>query len=252
MSMEFDGVDDGLRMGLSIPSLQNVTGSSIMSWIKVTGMPNPAIDDKATVIGTSIGPAPGLSDSTRTKIKIHDPAPAGSDTHFRCDTQALDGDSNSVVRADGGSAGLELCHIAATVDYTTREVKIYKNGVLIKQGIATNMTAGNTSNTLGKVGSVAVSPGGITQFFDGFEEDARLYSRVLSAAEIATIFACEGVDGIVFGLQQRYELQSGPAGALASSVSPQDVAQQQISASVSSGVPLYQESITPTFRRRLP
>jgi len=52
--------------------------------------------------------------------------------------------------------------------------------------------------------------------FDGWIEDARLYNRILSANEIATIYAQQGTDGIVSGLLGRYMLNEGAKNVVAS------------------------------------
>jgi hypothetical protein len=56
-----------------------------------------------------------------------------------------------------------------------------------------------------KTGSPTVS-------FNGSISDVRFYGRVLSDAEIATIHAARGIDGIVDGLVGRWPLDEGPEG----------------------------------------
>ncbi len=52
-------------------------------------------------------------------------------------------------------------------------------------------------------------------YFDGYLDDIRIYNRVLSLAEIETIYACKGVDRINYGLLHRYLLNEGPENSLA-------------------------------------
>jgi len=47
----------------------------------------------------------------------------------------------------------------------------------------------------------------------GVYDDFRIYTRRLSLAEIQTIYACRGTDGIVNGLKNRFIFQAGPAGS---------------------------------------
>ena len=52
-----------------------------------------------------------------------------------------------------------------------------------------------------------------TRYFDGKMADVRFYNRILSADEVATIYACRGHDGIVSGLVGRWKLDELAAGA---------------------------------------
>ncbi len=54
------------------------------------------------------------------------------------------------------------------------------------------------------------------QYFYGLLEDVRIYDRVLTDAECATIHACKGTDGITHGLLHRWTLDEGPMDTTAS------------------------------------
>ena len=43
----------------------------------------------------------------------------------------------------------------------------------------------------------------------GYFEDCRIYNRQLSDAEIQTIYACKGHDGIAYGLAGRWTMIEG-------------------------------------------
>jgi len=57
--------------------------------------------------------------------------------------------------------------------------------------------------------------GGTSRGFTGLYDDVRIYDRILSAAEFATIYATRGVDNITNGLAHRWTLKDEPAGVLA-------------------------------------
>jgi hypothetical protein len=257
----FDGNFQAIRIGTNIPSLNNVAGASIACWIRPrTIPPGPGPDsDKYSPMASSVGPPTGgLNGTSRIEIEVQS-NDTGTLAHLNIVSHITDTDPSSTVSsADGTVLAGQTIHAVVTADFNARLANIYKNGVLIASGILVNGTAGNTSATNGKVGAIGseddsqpFSDAG--EFFDGHIEDARLYSRVLTADEVQTLYECQGIDGIVFGLQQRYELQDNAANINVSNSSPADSAQQQLNGNVppGNGSPTYQESIAPTYRRRL-
>ena len=246
MSIDFIGTNESMSMGFSLPQLRNVAGASGCAWVDLDAFP-VAADPSGTIFEISVGP-PGTPtlDVARFAISYRDIRA------IRTATRALDADASSNDDTSAGSALAGLSHIASSIDYNTRVVKTYIKGVLVMTNIANNVTAGNTSNTLSKTGSIGSANDNLAEFINGRIEDLRIYSRVLSDNEVQTIFECQGVDGIVFGLESRWEMQSGPDGATVNQISASDSAQQQDDAFVFNGTPTYRPSIAPTFRRRLP
>jgi hypothetical protein len=100
-------------------------------------------------------------------------------------------------------------HIAATVD-ATKFGQIYINGVMEASGIG-NDTATRTTLSIGNRNGAAAN-----QCTNGVLDDVRVYTRVLRADEIATIYACRGSDSIYFGLQNRWLLNERAEGVIAS------------------------------------
>lgn len=103
----------------------------------------------------------------------------------------------------------EWHHVAATwEDDGTPDVTdtvLYVDGV----AVGTSASTGNVINTVSgedvKIGVAQVS----SHLFDGLIDDARIYDRVLSAEEMATIFARRGSDEIVYGLVSRWKMLEG-------------------------------------------
>lgn len=257
MSVDFHGIpaQESIRQGLSIPSLNFVSGASLCCWFNADTLPpGPAPDDdKYSLIASSIGAPPGTTNSSRIEIEIQNTPGSGITARFNIVCRAQDSDASTTFSSANDTAPIGTrTFVVVTVDYVTRTGTIYKNGQILALGTGGSLTPGNTDNTNGKVGAIGSEDEGSLEWFDGRIEDARVYSRVLTADEVQTMYECEGVDGIVFGLQQRYELQSGFEGQAATAVSAQDSAQQQLNGSVINGSPTYRESIGPTFRRRLP
>jgi len=91
-------------------------------------------------------------------------------------------------------------HVVCT--YESGDGEVYVNGIFDVDG-----TVGTTTpSQYLAIGNRT----GATEGFKGILDDLRIYNRVLNAAEIATIFACRGSDGIVYGLLHRYMLNELP------------------------------------------
>ena len=100
-------------------------------------------------------------------------------------------------------------HVACTRN-TSNEALIYINGIQHGSGNINSLVP--SPNNL-RIGHRTAATG---QYFDGHLEDMRIYNRVLSAAEIETIYAAKGVDGITHGLEHRWKLDEGPIDTVAS------------------------------------
>ena len=99
-------------------------------------------------------------------------------------------------------------HIAATV--TAKFGEIYINGVMEASGLGADNATGTTLSIGNRNGAAA------NQCTNGILDDVRVYTRVLRADEIQTIYACRGSDSIYYGLQNRWLLNEGAEGATAS------------------------------------
>jgi hypothetical protein len=242
---------DALSLGLNLPTLNGAPGCTLMAWTSLDQLPNPLVDDFGAFFEISIGPPPGVSTVSRVAFEIGNRDPAGTQVEYGVIVRAPDSDGQEVNSGPGTAAG-GLAHVAITVNVATKIVLFYKNGQVITAALASNLVDPTFENTNSKVASIAAADDSSREYIDGRLEDLRVYNRVLTADEIQTIYQCQGIDGIVLGLQHRFELQSGPAGTSFLAISAQDSAQLQRDATVSSGNPLYAESIAPTFRRRLP
>ena len=90
-------------------------------------------------------------------------------------------------------------HIAGTYDGSA--IRLYQDGVLQ----LTQNTSG-TINTDNREVRIASNSQRSNREWDGLIDDARVYNRGLSGAEISTIYASEGTDGIFSGLVSRHLL----------------------------------------------
>ncbi len=83
--------------------------------------------------------------------------------------------------------------------------------------------------------------------------DVRIYSRILSPAEMETIVAARGHDGIVEGLEFRALCNEGAISALVSAVNPADIGPAKIGFAGGFGTPVpnYVDDGGYSFRRRV-
>lgn len=105
----------------------------------------------------------------------------------------------------------ELYFIVCTYDDTGANTtnSIYVNGILNISESKQDAYVDNFQLTLG-----ANLTGG--DVLNAELEDVRMYDRVLSAAEIETMYCCQGHDGIIYGLLHRWLLNEGSDGQVVS------------------------------------
>lgn len=100
-------------------------------------------------------------------------------------------------------------HIVVTLSPPTESAQgnLYMNGVLIDTETVTTLTA-DTGVHIGENNAVAGT------HFTGEAADFRVYDRVLSADEVATMYACQGMDGITRDLALRWVFNEKPPGTV--------------------------------------
>ncbi|MDD3927278.1 MAG: LamG domain-containing protein [bacterium] len=123
------------------------------------------------------------------------------------------------------TAWRERCTASAVVDnawhciafgYGSGEIHAYLDGAIDDGTVNGVVGAHNTDNAVNfEIGTRGSNDGFVPLYLlAGVLDDLRIYSRALSAAEIQTIHACNGHDGIVQGLVGRWllnELSPGTA-----------------------------------------
>ena len=105
-------------------------------------------------------------------------------------------------------------HYATTWDSTSQNCLIYINGVLTATiSVPGTSLATPTNSAPLCVGANLAVGGGANQELVGAIDGFRIYNRLLSAAEISTIYACHSRDDIVNGLFSNFRLIEEPIGA---------------------------------------
>jgi hypothetical protein len=191
-----------LNIGLDIPSLNAKAAGTMMCWVRPDVLATNSISEQ------SVGPPPGTSATSRF---FFNPQSTGA---FQLGARDTDGGGSFVLTSAVALVAGVWSHVVAVVDIANDVQEVWVNGVLISSGAPafTNPTFPATNS---KNGCVAANDDGTGAFFDGLIEDFRLYDRRLSAAEIETIYACRGIDGIVHGLVQGWRMNEEADGVLA-------------------------------------
>jgi type II secretory pathway pseudopilin PulG len=159
-ALTFDGVNDYVNVGNSFPSVGVIT---VSAWVKPSSI---GVDRQIASKGF---------DGTKTEWELKTTT-AGGQVSFRHWAPGAVG----VQSIHSLTAGV-WTHIAGTYDGATW--KIYWNGVLDNQATAGGMVATTRNLCIGAV-DINGSPG---QFWSGAIDEVRIYSRALSAPEIAIL-----------------------------------------------------------------
>jgi hypothetical protein len=201
MPIDFDGTNDSVDLGLSLPFLNGAAAATLTAWIR-TARTTGAVQ---RILSLAIGPPPGTSNSTRLGFMTDLTA---ASTIGR----TLDANSPTTVTAGTTIVANVWAHIAVTFVGSTRLATLFINGVSVGSGTFTNSTAGPFSATNCKNGFIAAGADGTLNFFEGDIENAEVYSRELSANEILTKYTSRGHDEIAFGRQGRWRMSEGAPG----------------------------------------
>ncbi len=231
MALDFDGVDDYIEIGSDRSGFLGATGS-VTFWFNTT---------QVATGGAAFWASPGFigveSSGDGNDIFWGILNTLGELVFHVGDNPAV---ANAGVQNDG-----TWHHAALTRDSTTGAIEIYIDGVLVQS---------NTSDTGAKTtafSSIAriEDTGGTPEEYDGLIEDIRLYDVVLTAEEIATMYAARGVDGIVRGLRNRYMFDEGAVGVAAGGAGQQkDLGGDQLNATPTSA-PVYAEGVIRSRRK---
>ena len=227
MSIDFDGADDNITYG-SAADIDDLAALTVSAWIF-------PVTDGDLSSGTIMAKASG-SINNGWKFDMA----ATNTLRFRQEfatTNLTRTGNNSAVTMSAWN------HVALTWDgsATAANVHIYVNGVEITYATTTDgvdARASDAAQTL-KIGGI-----GVATNFDGDMVDVRIYNRVLTLGEIATIRASYGADGIRGGLLGHWptkELNSGQT-----VVSSLDVSGNARNGTINNG-PVYSDH---TLRRR--
>jgi len=171
----------GVNLGTDRNLLNNVTGATLACWIYCTTVIN------GTGISIAVGPPPGTSGTSRASLEL-----VATTNRIQGLARGADGDPSKTRQSPDNTIALNTwTHIASTVDYATGTIRIYKNGTEITVGVtdAGGPIATATSATNSKNAAFACNDDTSGAHHDGRIDDVRVYSRVLTPAEIFALAA---------------------------------------------------------------
>ncbi len=176
--------------------------------------------------------------------RCHRMSAATGPTNMRSRISTTGADQNSTSSGTAITIGA-WNHMALMYDGT--DLDFWLNGVLD----ATAVQAGGLFASTGRFAIGGQHGGGNT--CDADHADVRIYNRILTPAEMQTIVAAQGHDGIVNGLELRAQLNEGPLGTLVSAINPIDVGPAKIAyfGEFGAPVPSYVQDGGLSFRKRV-
>jgi len=198
--MDFDGVNDWVDLragGAVLDFINGASGTSLLGWFDL----DATTDEHLIGLSINNGGVP-IADS-RAELQLTPGGVLGY--NFRIG----DGDALETGDDGGGNVGTALAHFAITADGPGDTVRLYRNGLLTATNAVTFAGAAFTGTGCASAALMAQDDG-LTLFADGRATDLRVYNRVLSDAEIATIYQSRGHDNIVSGLVAKYQLTEAP------------------------------------------
>lgn len=127
----------------------------------------------------------------------------------------------------------QFTHVVFVQSVSSSQRFAYKDGVLV--GTVNSATFAGAQNAVLSIGE---SPGGVGQGWNGVIDDIRVYNRVLTAAEVATIYACRGTDGLRPG-SLWYPMDEGVEGAVVTNLRERIQGVSGLNATALTGSPVY-------------
>lgn len=155
----------------------------------------------------------------------------------------------NVTNSTAALADNTLYHVALTWkrDGSNTDQEIWIDGVLDKSATVTYIAPTNNEFAIGNM--EGLSAGAVV---DAHIDDVRRYNRVLKPAEIQTIFAAKGRDGIVHGLLDRWPIDEGaPGTTVAATGGVKNVARNQNAQDSNQGSPVYSYLVPLSPRKRV-
>jgi len=143
----------------------------------------------------------------------------------------------------GTFANDTLYHVVCTWNGTTEVGEAYLDGAFVTSGSGYN---DNPSSGILSLNSRAGSGELVSEFYD-----VRIYNRVLSAAEIQTMFNARGADGICDGMLHRWKLDELAPGATLGTNGAKDEGSSQIPFTTGAATATYVYNAPIVGRRRV-
>jgi hypothetical protein len=155
--------------------------------------------------------------------------------------------AQATILAVNSSISLNTWQFVA-VTYSSSGSDLYKDGVQLSY--ATDTAGSGTVNTDSGYNGFIGNNQNSSRGFDGLIEDPRIYNKVLSLAEIQSIYTGQGHDGVRENLLARWPLREKAPGVTISTDSAYDITDNKTEAVPDDSAIEYAEGLI-SFRRRV-
>jgi RHS repeat-associated protein len=178
-AVRLEGTNDYIALGSNLNILRNVPAATLTAWIKINTLPGSGASMELVSFSKNAG---GPTSSSRARIKL---IGTGTAANLIGGGRSTDSENLLDVQATGTAlAASTWYHVAGVIDYTGKTVKLYVNGSQAASG-TTSFASNTTPDTASSSAALGAEEDGSAGFFNGMLDEVRVYSRALSADEIA-------------------------------------------------------------------
>ncbi|MBP7768484.1 hypothetical protein KA082_01470 [Candidatus Woesebacteria bacterium] len=195
-SMSFDGSGDYLNPGGSTSVVQNVPAVTMSAWIRKNS--NTSIDQ---IIGYSTN---GSTSTSRVFFQTNA-------STLECGGRSTDAETTQSVATNSILSTGIWYHVSCIIDFQHDKIGIYLNGSLqITDGVV-DFSQSVTDNTTSQNSSIGIDEDKIGNDYDGLIDEIRLYTRALSATEVAALGAGKNTSAVTspITVAQDFTITSG-------------------------------------------
>lgn len=231
MALELDGVNQSIDCSTKAV-LENLAQKTVMAWINTDVEALQVIISKLNGAGWRLE----INDNVSELRMIFRQTFSGDDGAWRTD-------NTTIIRNTWH-------HVAVTYDRgnVANDAVLYIDGVSMAV-TETSTPVGTADDNSGVPCHIGKKESGSALYFNGTEDDIRIYDRLVSAAEILSIYTARGVDGIVDSLVARWFPNELAPGATVLSVV--DLSPTGVSSGTPANAPVYAEGILRSRRRHI-
>ncbi len=181
-ALNLDGADDYADLGLSLPILRGANAGTVAAWINLSSVPPSGAFRE--ILSIAVGGSP--SNTSRLALAMKGTAAGTADLFVG--GRSTDTEAQQTLTAVAGIQSGAWRHVAATLDVGHNQIRVYLDGNLIASANAA-FSQPTTPSTPPANGALGAQDLGTGNFAHAKLDEVRIYCRVLSAAEIASLAA---------------------------------------------------------------
>ncbi len=177
-----DGTNDYVSLPANLVMLKKANAATLACWVKLTSLPPSGAFRE--LISISVNDPIGPTNLSRAALALKGD---GTGADVFAGGRSTDTEPQQTLTATNANIPVSTyAHVAAVLDYSGDSIKIYVNGTLSAQGLVT-FSQLTTPDTVSTNGALGAQDKGDSNFLPGFLDEARVYCRALSSAEIQAL-----------------------------------------------------------------